>query len=302
MIRDYYKEDYEAMVDLISRSYISKNRNEIKFMLSNNKDNRRFIVKEQDEKIISTCNYVVKPVKLDKHSYSTAFLQDFSTLVDYRNRGHMKNIIKIALDEVSNSCLFSMIQTNNPKFFEQFGFEKIYNVHHYTLFNKEISLINTDGVSNSITAKEMKCLYYDYFKHFDGYIINEEKDFTHILDMVNDDIYKLYAYYDKNEPKGYLIVQEKGVNAVVVDMVYLNTLALHKMVSKVLNEYESIKIKVSYAEKLSKVFNLAIPKKELYMMVRVNHIALVNKLLKSDYKDATQLFRAYNSIKYISYI
>ncbi|MEG1731626.1 MAG: GNAT family N-acetyltransferase, partial [Longicatena sp.] len=78
----------------------------------------------------------------------------------------------------------------------------------------------------------------------------------------------------------------------VLEAIYLESVSLLHMLKKAIGMEKEISLSVSLHERLEKLFPLIIPKKQVYMMARINNIALFNKLYNVKIKNTKEAFES----------
>ena len=101
----------------------------------------------------------------------------------------------------------------------------------------------------------------------------------------------MIAYRDQNgEVTGYLIYEVMRNDLFVREAIYPNAMSLQRMMKKIIEKRECLYLEVSEHEQIEKIFPLAIAKTNAYMMARVNHIPLFNKLYCTNIKNTQEAF------------
>lgn len=301
MIKDAMLRDKQEIYEIWKSAYPTRERNYLNFFFKHIYDEGKSIVCEQDGRIISTLQYHEHIMMFQKRKLSTSYIMGVATLPDYRLRGHMRRLMESTLDELSRNHLITLIQAFNPKLYEQFGFETIYYHKHYTIHAKYLEKINIHGVDRNFTASELLGLYKKYVKHFDGYYIRDMAYYENFMRMAMINRGNICVYRNKkDEITGYAYYVENNNEVEIKEIIYLESIALLKMMKYVLGRYPDVNICVSQAERLEKLFPLAIPKKVPFMMARINNYELFNKLYNCDVRKPSQAYEILNKPLFIN--
>ena len=92
------------------------------------------------------------------------------------------------------------------------------------------------------------------------------------------------------EVKGYLIFGNEKWRSTCRRSYLFRSIALLRMLKCAIGKAEEIFINVSPSEKLEKLFPLAIPKKNSYIMAHINNYELFNKLFCCDISSVKEAF------------
>lgn len=291
MIRETCKDDKQDVYTLWKQAYPNQNRNYLNFYFKNIFDKGTCIVIEQDNRIVSSLQMNEHVLRLHGKHLKMGYLLGVSTLPDYRRRGHMKQLMECALDEASHNHLITLIEAFNPKLYEQFGFVTIYYHKFYTIHRDTFLKISTAKVSYSADAQELLRAYQNFVIHFDGYYVRDIEYYQVLLNELVVHQKQMVVYRNHNrEVCGYLIYQNKKSEILVEEAVYLESIALMRMLKAALGKAEEITIKVSQNEMLEKLFPMVIPKKQPAIMARINNISLFNKLYNKEVKTTREAF------------
>ena len=99
------------------------------------------------------------------------------------------------------------------------------------------------------------------------------------------------VYRNKNHDVcGYAVYTENSVEVKVSEIVYLDSIALMKMLRYISKGYPDVTVTVSQSEKLERLFPLTIPKKDVVTMARINNYELFNKLYNQKAKTSNDAF------------
>ncbi|MEG0959353.1 MAG: GNAT family N-acetyltransferase [Erysipelotrichaceae bacterium] len=301
MIRDAVSKDKEEIVRIWKSAYSTKAENYLDFFFNDCFDQGKCILIEQDGRIVSMLQYHNAVMEFQKRKLSVSYLHDIVTIPDYRKRGHMRKLMETTIDEVKHNHLISIMEAYNPRIYEQFGFEVVYYQKHYTVHSSQLEHVNTIGVDTSVNTQDLLELYQRFTKHFEGYLIRDEAYFKQLIECSKLRNYGLCTYLSKhNQVDGYAFYEIINNEIVVKEIIYMESIALLKMIKYIIGEHHSIEVIVSQGEKLEKVIPLLIPKKLSYMMARVNNYDLFNKLFNTEVKNVKEAYTLLSKPKYLN--
>lgn len=279
MIREARCGDKQEIFNLWKSCYPTQNEDYLKFYFQYIYDYGVSIVQEQDDQIISSLQMNYHVVSLLGKQLKCGYLLGASTLPDYRRRGHMHMLMDSMLDEAGHNCLLSFMKAFNPKAYAQFGFEVVYYRKAYTIPRDNLNKVSTTHVSSTTTAEELLHVYRQFMMRFDGGYVRDQRYYEMLLRELELKQKQLFVYRDAHhEVSGYCIVQVKKNETIVQEAVYMESAVLKRLLKKAMGSAQDITIMVSSNEHLEKIFPLSIPKKQAYMMARINNYELFNKL------------------------
>lgn len=279
MIKEAGVAQKNELYELLQSAYPTRSRAYLGFYFKYIFDQGMCLYLEQDNRIISCMQMQEHVMSFHGRKLLASYIQGVATLPDYRRRGHMAHLMKTMLDEASHNHLVTLIEAFNPKLYETFGFETIYETKTYTINTHYFDKVNVQGVSHNITAMELVELYQKYARHFDGCYTRDVHYYEIFMRKALLDHGNLCVYRNhQREVCGYAIYSESSVDVKVHEIVYLDSVALMKMLKYISQGYPDVRVTVSPSEKLEKLFPLTIPKKSGYTMARINNYELFNKL------------------------
>lgn len=291
MIREAGRNDKSEVYDVWKHAYPNHSRAYLNFYFKHIFDQGVCIVKEQDRRIVSSVQISEHVLRFYNQYLMVGYIAGVSTLPDYRRKGYMREVLESALDEESHNHLITLIEAFNPRLYEPFGFETIYYRKSYVVRQEFLENVTTNHLVYSADPKELLNIYREFVEFFDGGYVRDEAYYTLLMKELITNQKKLIVYRDAYKcVKGYLICQKLKNDMVVKEAIYLESAVLIEMLKGALAQDEEILVEVSQGEKLEKLFPLAIPKKQPFIMARVNNYDLFNKLFNSDVESVSQAY------------
>lgn len=291
MLRDAGKQDKAEIYELWKQSYPNQNRNYLNFYFKNIFDKGRCIALEQDQRIISSLQLNEHILRLRDKQLKISYILGVSTLPDYRRRGHMRRLMESALDEAGHNHLVTLIRGFYPKLYEQFGFETVYERKLYTVPRECLHKVSLTNISYAAEPQELLQAYQNFTKHFDGCYVRDREYYVLLLNEIVVTQKQMVVYRNRQgEVCGYLIFHKKKQEIHVEEAIYLESVVLMRLLKAAIGKEQEILVEVSQSEKLEKIFPLLIPKKQPFIMARINNPELFNKLYNLEVKSAAEAF------------
>lgn len=213
----------------------------------------------------------------------TSMLTGICTLPEYRNKGHMHDLMNTLTDAAEHSELLTLLRSEDPSLYEPFGFRKAYERCAYMIQRSDLKRIPTFGVAYDIKALDMLKVYNVYIRRFSGFYARSLEDFITYKEEIIAQGGKIFGYFNEQDRiDGYAALRMVGSDLYIDELVYLDSRALSKLLNACLAERPRVHFHVSRAENLSFLLPHAQKKEYSTMMVRVNNYALFNKLFHVD--------------------
>lgn len=292
MIKDIQTEDLEGIRNLWYQSHPDNQKEYIDFYFQHEFPKTHCIVCEQDNRIISSLLIHEHTMSFLNRKFLVSYLGGIATLPDYRRRGHMHELMNVALNEVDHNHLITVARAFNPKIFEPYGFETVCYHKFYEISRKHLQDVPITGISHQYLAEELLEVYNTYSIHFDGWM---ERDL---------DYYQLYIERamlrqgnlcvcrdEKGNLIGYAMYHQENEHAEIFEIVYLNATAFMKLVAYVCGNEDEVTVQVSQSERIELLFPLAIGKRQGFLMARINNYELFNKLFNSNVETVKEAYK-----------
>lgn len=293
MIRDAQKQDKADIYELWKHTYPNKAQSYLQFYFQYLFDQGTCVVCEQDHRIIASIHMEKQVIAFSGKKLEASYLLGVATFVDYRRRGHMRELMQSVLDEASHNHLITFIEAFNPKLYEPFGFEVVYYHKHYYIQRKHLDHIpSVNGVSHSFTAQDLLDTYEAFTKHFDGYCVRNIAYYENFMRKGLLENRNICVYRDENHlVKGYAYYSKKDKECKIHEIIYVESIGLMKMLKYICGNHEEIHLELSQAESLEKIIPMAIPKKQPFLMARIHDLDIFNKLYNTDVKTTKEAFQ-----------
>lgn len=209
----------------------------------------------------------------------TSMIVGVATLPRYQKQGNMRELMDIVIDEIEHQELITLVQAYNPALYEKYGFTMIYNHNETTIHRNEVPHTSNEGCSYEVTSEAMMKLYATFVKRFNGFYVRDVDYFDRLKIEVAKQKGKIVAYYNtdgKLEAYGKLLPNSKEL--IIEECIYLNTVALMKIVNLALQYRGTVKLNTSEGEDLRILFPNSEVETNGSTMARINDFDLFNRL------------------------
>ncbi len=288
MIRFAKKEDVKHLKELCISLLSAKEKTFLEYYFDHIFQESNALVCELDEKLVSQIHTNEHILHLNGKQLIVSHLIGLTTHYDYRNRGIMRDLLDLVISDCANNHLLTFCEAYNPKLVKKYGFEVFAIRKRYVIYAKELRKMSDIGIFTHVSAQEMCKVYKRFANVFDAYYERDERYYKERLRMERHCGYKVCAYFDQGEIRGYCIYAQKDDAVEVKEIVYLDSVALMKMLSYVIKGYAFVSVEVSEKERLEKIFKLNIPRAYNHLMVRVNNVRLYNQLFHCNIKNTKE--------------
>lgn len=300
MIREANESDFTELMNLYKSSFSMKNIQSIDCFFNNGFKEGKTIVCEKDDKMVASVFMREQNVMFHNKMLKSVFLSHVAIHPDYRKTSALDECMKSVLEECEKKVLFTFVEATSFKLWENYGFQEACVHRSYELNDRYFEQVVSKDVYENVNSSELKVIYDEFMKHFDGYPLRSFGDFDRMIEeskMLNERI--LIARH-RNKPMGYIRFLVEGKHVKVREIIYLGSNALLRLCKAALAQHDTILIELSDAEKLEKLFPLAIPRKRVSIMVRCNNFPLFNKLYNSKIKTSKDAYALSKKPKYMN--
>lgn len=131
-------------------------------------------------------------------------------------------------------------------------------------------------------SQDLLDVYTAYVRRFDGFYLRTKEDFDHLQEECNAEGGKLIAYYDQNKQiQGYASLYQTAQGIEVRECIYLNSVALFKLLNLALQLKPEIILHTTQDEHLEKIIQGLTWQDYGFTMARINDYDLFNRLYGS---------------------
>lgn len=259
------------------------------------------LAKKEEDKIIGflifkDCNYLIH----DYHILGSTLL-NLCVHVDYRNRKHSHELMGTYEYYTKKHNLISTVLTYQNKFMTKHGYVKAYDIHRFLVPKIEIIGKNYKNIAVQYTSHDLLEVYSKFTKEFRCTLLRDIYYFDKLIEKVKSEGKKICVYKDREgKCSGYAIYSSNKNGVCKIDeIIYTNASSLKNLVYFISEGYFDVVMDVSEYELINKVFKKATYTKERSCMIKVNHLALFNKLFFTKAKSTFELSSLFNEKSYL---
>lgn len=204
-------------------------------------------------------------------------------------------------DQQQYQNLITIIPTNNPSEYYKYGFEDVYQQRVYTINRNDLENASFAGVGKNFRIDELYAIYKEFISNFDGYLLRDRQYYSDLITLIQKKKYNLAVYHDEsNKALGYMIYYIESSKVVVKEIMYLNGLALTRLLCYGLRLKNAIHVFVSSNEDLSKAFPKIKYKLVTNAVVKINDFDLYNKLFGTKASSVVEAFALEDNALYFN--
>jgi len=221
-----------------------------------------------------------------------SMLSHACTMPAYRNEGRMRKLIRTAVDACVHSELVTLVPAAYGEVYRPFGFEPVYFRSVYTLNKPEGVRLSTYGCMYEPHPLDMLKVYSAAMGRFNGFYARTLEDFISLKREISARGGKVIAYFDeKNKIRGYATVLLEGKEAKIEECIYLDSVAIIKLVNAAMQERTIVNLHVSAAENLTKLFPKAEKRDYPAIMARLNDPRLFSRLYNKEVRTVQEAYQ-----------
>ena len=216
-----------------------------------------------------------------------------ANICDRNRHSYLDDLLKDIDDELQHKMLISLAITDEPETFRKLGFEAVYNRRRYSLTRDMMANRSYEGIDRSFTIAEIAATYKKFMHNFNGYY---ERSYEYWADKFETFKYLKYNTVvfrnRENQVEGYMVYQINQSNVYVDELVYLNGMALVRLLCYAFRYKEKITVMVSEHEDLKVIVPKATYRLETSVMAKVNNLPLFNTLFSTEAKSTLEALRS----------
>ncbi|MGL5540303.1 MAG: GNAT family N-acetyltransferase [Erysipelotrichaceae bacterium] len=291
MLRNAKAEDLSAVEALYSKAYQFTTPDEVSFFFQNRYESSKTIVKWMEDQLVSAISYSYRNLHFLNRVIQVNYVEAFATKPEFRHQNANGIIMEHFLDEAVHESLMTLVKTDNPKIYERYGFQPVYERHRYTIRPEHLVHEIQVYLHEEIDVQALKAVYERYAFHFTGYPTRTMADFSALMEKCNFFGWKVLGVsHDQANLSGYIIYEAQTHKCVVHELVYLDGSSINGLLSKAMEDHIELVVELSKQERIEKIIPLVIPRKVVAYMAKLNNAALFNKLFKTQVQDASEAY------------
>ena len=208
-----------------------------------------------------------------------------------RSAANELELVDSVIDACEHSELLTLVSTERADLYRAYRFEPVYRRRDYHLTRNKIQSITIFGCAYDPSPLDMIKVYSNFSKRFNGFFARTLEDFKELKQEVAARSGKIVAYYDaKNNIRGYAVLLIEGREVRIRECVYLDSMALMKLVNAALQDRADVHLVVSEAEKLDVLFPDCDVRIYDSMLVRLNDAEPFSRLFGKRVQTAKEAF------------
>lgn len=299
MIRRGREEDKRAIFDLYTKSGIPDLKSQDEYFI-NAFIPENVLVNDVNGFVVASMQTNYHPLMLHEKRLSASVI--FGQFYDSSKGIKYYDVLKEEVfDQQKYKTLVTIIPTKNPAEYERYGFEAVYNQRLYTISRSDLENSSYAGVNKSFKVKDLVNAYDEFIKNFNGYMVRDYNYYMNLIDLLQMKRYNLVAFYDDDgNCKGYMIYFIESSKIVIEEIIYLDGLALTRLLCYALRRKKSIQVFVSEHEDLSKAYPSVSYKLVNSYVARINDFELFNQLYESNVTTTMEGFSLLGKALYIN--
>ena len=218
-----------------------------------------------------------------------SMLSGISELPEKRREEPLGKLLDVVLDACEHTELITLAEEN--ELLKPYGFETVYRRAVYKLTRDTIKRITNFGCAYDPSPLDMLKVYSSFIRRFNGFYAREIQDFVQLKKEIAARGGKVVAFYNsKNQIQGYATILLTGNEAIVEECVYMNSVALAKLVNAALQERITVHMHVTDAEDLHVLYPEAERVEYGAVMARLNAPDLFSRLFSQQITTAHEAF------------
>ncbi|MFV0479178.1 MAG: enhanced intracellular survival protein Eis [Anaerorhabdus sp.] len=229
-------------------------------------------------------------IMLHDRVLKTSMIVGVTVKSEYQRLGKMRALMQTTLDHVEHQELVTLIQAYEPEIYRRYGFEMVYYHNELKISRDQIKKISNKGCSYEVESDAMMKLYASFVKHFNGFYIRDQRYFDDLKEEIDAQNGKIIAYYNEGQLEGYATLLPRNQEVVMEECIYMNSVALTKLINLALQHRSTVLLKTSASENLKILFPDAEIERSGFMMARINDFDLFNRLYGTNVQSAKEAF------------
>jgi len=300
MIRFALENDKSAIFDLYCKALNSNNLAYVQAIFDSNYNPINCLVNEVNGHVVAAIQLRYMPIVLNQKKVMSCFiiwqLRDSS-----KNKQYLAELLQNALEQQNHKVLLTYMKESEDNQYQKLGFESLYHRKMYSISRNNIESNSFVGVSRDFDIITIKNVYDKFVSNFNGYQHRSYEYYQNLIPYLQAKKYSLAVYYDEDkQAQGYMIYTVEYNRIVIQELIYLNGLALTRLLCYGLRNRNNIEVHTSQYENLSKLYPSLKAKEVSNLVVRINDFDLFNKLFNLQAKSCQEALLAQGKPLYLN--
>ncbi len=186
-------------------------------------------------------------------------------------------------EDVSYQNLILVVPYSENLDWKRLGFEPFVKSNRYIITRADIPTYSSSGIADSFSNEELLSAYRNYTSFFEGYEIRNLEYYHKKQEYNRYQGYTTLVYRNKSgEIAGYVIFDTTVYPIQIKEIIYLNSTALSKLLSAVLNYKDSLTMSLTRAENVQAFLGNASCESEIQLMAKITDYELFNRLYNTE--------------------
>ena len=291
MIRKAKSTDRTAVKNIWKKNYSTMDPRYLEYRFRNVWPLEEVYTSVREEEIIGAVERRKYALMFNGRVIQASVLSGLTMEPRMRSARNELELLDTVIDACEHSELLTIAANDRADLWRAYGFEPVYRRRDYHLTREKIQSITIFGCAYDPSPLDMIKVYSNFCKRFNGFFARTLDDFKELKQEVASRSGKIVAYYDsKNNIRGYAVLLIEGKEVRIRECVYLDAMALMKLVNAALQDRADVHLIVSEAEKLDVLFPDCDVRVYDSMMVRLNDPELFSRLFGKKVYSAQEAF------------
>ncbi len=285
MIRPARKADRKPIFDLQAEKLSLSREDGMEFYFAQLFNDENILINEVDGRVAGSLQVNHHAMLLNGQKIMVTTLLGFIGKVS-------EEMMEDVLDECEHKSLVSLIMTDKPDRFYQYGFKPLYGRKKYHLSRKDLPDAAYGGVDRYVNVRELMEVYRHFTGFFDGCYERNAEYWIRYNERLKFRRSSFAVYRDGNDrPRGYMAFRTAGERVEIDEIAYLNGEALVKLLGYALHLKDDVEVPVSVNEDFSAIIPQAREEEKGTILARINDFELFSRLYHSDVKTTAEGFQ-----------
>ena len=251
----------------------------IDYFFNEKYDENNFLIYKENDVVLCSLEFSDQLIYFNGHNIEAKSIE--KVVYSLRCPKELKDeFIKACVQEFSKMALLTL---SNKDYSKLLNFEPVFKKKRYRLDRSDLFNVDAYSISEIFDLKDIHKIYTQFTSHFDLYIKHDIYYFEEYLKELELNNYEIYVTRNsENDILGYIVYNYLEGELEVVDIAYMDTLALLTLLNQAMGMNSHIYINVSVSESLERVFGSLKYQLDLDCYLLVNDINLYKRLFNID--------------------
>lgn len=205
----------------------------------------------------------------------------------------MTTLITEVLDDVSRTDIITLCRTDQPEWFEPFGFETVVENYIYTISAVSLPTLGMEGIVRDPSPESLLEVYDRFTNHFTAFFKRDANYFSKLKKTMREQNGQIIGLQENGELVAYAIVTNAPHSVEVVECCYDKSGSLVRLLAFVSRSVQDVRLHATVSERLDKIFTESQRVKAPFLIARVNDKELFERLYHIKIISAYSAFHAF---------